>query len=255
MFTVILNFQENNPYTQQQDNIDSLIKYTAPHQRDTVRRTNSMTTVRETYLPFDTTFKDLFPLKALHVSHLACQRDPVMQYGLQAQEIRQDYKRGKKGFIIEPRHEKTCLWGFPTRLDSNRSAQLQKLDSLETSGIATLGFILCRQQTTKALIRLRGCTGWSAHLLFAYGIRQVFFMTWLVNGVLQITLVNYRPLYKVRDIFIPEHASFFSESGKFPEPVCSKPVCSKSAFWNIKHTQNTWMSPFSFRVWEGKQHP
>ena len=31
-----------------------------------------------------------------------------------------------------------------------------------------------RQRTIKALIRLRGCAGWSAPLLFAYGIRQVF---------------------------------------------------------------------------------
>ena len=29
--------------------------------------------------------------------------------------------------IIEPRHEKTCLREFPTRSDSNRPAQLQKL--------------------------------------------------------------------------------------------------------------------------------
>lgn len=53
-----------------------------------------MSAVRETYLPFDATFKDLFPVKALPVSHLANQRDPVTQYGLQAQEMRQDYKRG-----------------------------------------------------------------------------------------------------------------------------------------------------------------
>ena len=32
--------------------------------------------------------------------------------------------------------------------------------------------ILSRQWTTKALIRLRGCTGWSAPLLFAYGINR-----------------------------------------------------------------------------------
>ena len=32
---------------------------------------------------------------------------------------------------------------------------------------------LSRQRTTKALIRLRGCAGWSAPLLFAYDIRHV----------------------------------------------------------------------------------
>ena len=34
--------------------------------------------------------------------------------------------------------------------------------------------ILSTQQTTKALIRLRGCAGWSASLLFAYDIRHIF---------------------------------------------------------------------------------
>ena len=29
--------------------------------------------------------------------------------------------------LNEPRHEKTCLWEFPTRSDSNWPAQLQKL--------------------------------------------------------------------------------------------------------------------------------
>ena len=40
--------------------------------------------------------------------------------------------------------------------------------SLEILYIASRGIILSRQRTTKALIRLRGCTGWSAPLLFAY---------------------------------------------------------------------------------------
>ena len=34
--------------------------------------------------------------------------------------------------------------------------------------------ILSKQQTTKVLIRLPGCAGWSMPLLFAYGIRHVF---------------------------------------------------------------------------------
>ena len=40
---------------------------------------------------------------------------------------------------------------------------------LEISDMETRGIILSKQQTTKVLIRLRGCTGWSAPLLFAYG--------------------------------------------------------------------------------------
>ena len=38
----------------------------------------------------------------------------------------------------------------------------------EILAIASKGIILSKQQTTKALIRLRGCAGWSAPLLFAY---------------------------------------------------------------------------------------
>ena len=43
---------------------------------------------------------------------------------------------------------------------------------LETLDIETRGIILSGQRTTKTLIRLRGCTGWSASLLFAYGINR-----------------------------------------------------------------------------------
>ena len=37
----------------------------------------------------------------------------------------------------------------------------------------TRDITLSRQRTTKALIRLRGCAGWSAALLFAYDIRHI----------------------------------------------------------------------------------
>ena len=38
--------------------------------------------------------------------------------------------------------------------------------------IATIRIILSRQRTTKGLIRLRGCVGWSVPLLFVYGINR-----------------------------------------------------------------------------------
>ena len=41
--------------------------------------------------------------------------------------------------------------------------------SLEIVHVASIGIILSRQQTTKALIRLRCCADWSAPLLFAFG--------------------------------------------------------------------------------------
>ena len=43
---------------------------------------------------------------------------------------------------------------------------------LEISDIETRSVILSRQQTTNALIRLRGCAGWSAPLLFAYDMNR-----------------------------------------------------------------------------------
>ena len=46
--------------------------------------------------------------------------------------------------------------------------------NLETLDIASIHIILSKQWTTKVLIRLRGCAGWSAPLLFAYGIRHIF---------------------------------------------------------------------------------
>ena len=49
-----------------------------------------------------------------------------------------------------------------------------RLESLVTE---TRGITLSRQRITKVLIRLRGCAGWSAPLLFAYDVRHVF--SWL----------------------------------------------------------------------------
>ena len=46
--------------------------------------------------------------------------------------------------------------------------------NFETLDITSMHIILSKQRTTKVLIRLRGCTGWSAPLLFAYGIRHMF---------------------------------------------------------------------------------
>ena len=65
-----------------------------------------------------------------------------------------------KIYTNEPHHEKTCLQGlWQLRLKPACSAD-------ETAIIPS------RQQTTKALIRLRGCSDWSAPLLFAYGINR-----------------------------------------------------------------------------------
>ena len=44
--------------------------------------------------------------------------------------------------------------------------------NLECWDKAGIHIILSKQRRTKVLIRLRGCAGWSAPLLFAYGIKQ-----------------------------------------------------------------------------------
>ena len=45
---------------------------------------------------------------------------------------------------------------------------------IEISLAASFDMVLSKKRITKALIRLRGCAGWSAPLLFANSQRQVF---------------------------------------------------------------------------------
>ena len=45
---------------------------------------------------------------------------------------------------------------------------------IEISPVASLHMILYKRRITKALIRLRGCAGWTVPLLFANPERQVF---------------------------------------------------------------------------------
>ena len=60
---------------------------------------------------------------------------------------------------------------------------------LEISYTETRGIILSRQRITKALIRLRGCAGWSASLLFAYAKSRFslyeaqLYISWLYEPV------------------------------------------------------------------------
>ena len=50
------------------------------------------------------------------------------------------------------------------------------------------------QRTTKALISLRGCAGWSAPLLFAHILRRVFSATLAIDQA-QVTLLLYGQLF------------------------------------------------------------
>ena len=71
---------------------------------------------------------------------------------------------------FQPRHEQTCLRGR----DKTRPAQPHRPAWVEILDWESVGFILSRQQTTNSLSGLCGCAGWSALLMFAYGVRQIF---------------------------------------------------------------------------------
>ena len=74
------------------------------------------------------------------------------------------------GLVVRKR-----VFGFPTRSCSNMPAQIQRLaKKMNFSLVASLDMILAKKGITKALIRLCGCAGWSAPLLFAHNHRQVF---------------------------------------------------------------------------------
>ena len=66
----------------------------------------------------------------------------------------------------QPCHEKICLWGF--RPGTTRTGLLGKWSQLETWNFGYRGIIISKQPIIKVLIRLCGCAGWSAPLLFAY---------------------------------------------------------------------------------------
>ena len=76
--------------------------------------------------------------------------------------------------VYEPCHEKMCLRESQTRQDTNWPAQLQRPARILKFRIYNLEvpFRLCsKQQRCWSDCR---CAGWSAPLLFAYGIRHIF---------------------------------------------------------------------------------
>ena len=65
--------------------------------------------------------------------------------------------------------------GCLTKRDSDQSPQLQRLArKLNFFFEVSLDMIVSNKRTTKALISLRGCAGWSASLMFTNPRRQVF---------------------------------------------------------------------------------
>ena len=75
--------------------------------------------------------------------------------------------------IIEPYHKKTCLHEVSNQVRLKPACSATEASySLGILELASIGIIPSRKRTAKALIRLHGCTGCSAPLLFAYGINR-----------------------------------------------------------------------------------
>ena len=76
--------------------------------------------------------------------------------------------------IFGPSRDKTCLQGFRQASFKPVSSATGTSQKIEISPVPSLHVILSTKRITKALIRLRGCAGWSAPVLFANPRRQVF---------------------------------------------------------------------------------
>lgn len=98
--------QEDNPYVQSTNDIDNLIRYTAPP-REVNRRHSSMTAqsrsisrVLNQYRPFDDTYKNLKPTKPMQKTVQGGLKDHVARHGMQAQDIRARYRIGEMLLIL-----------------------------------------------------------------------------------------------------------------------------------------------------------
>ena len=93
---------------------------------------------------------------------------PVVNLFSLHEKLLQKNRKGQLSHVTR----KPVFWvGDQVRLKPVCSAD-ETSYGLEISVIASRGVTLSNQRTRKALIRLRGCAGWSAPLLFAYGINR-----------------------------------------------------------------------------------
>ena len=75
---------------------------------------------------------------------------------------------------VGPRREKTCLRGLRQSKFKSFSSATETSYKIVISPVAKLHMILSKMRITKALIRLSGCAGWSAPVLFEKNRRQIF---------------------------------------------------------------------------------
>ena len=114
------------------------------------------------------------------------------------------------------------------------------MSRLKMSDIETTGIILSRQRTTKAQFRLRGCAGWSAPLLFAYGKSRfshaVAHMTSGLKPVVLKSRTPYEPPYdKTNEMtFAPSEDSDQSDQSlRCSHEEASGPWLPLSALWRL----------------------
>ena len=104
----------------------------------------------------------LFTLQAHCLKILCCHSLTLsITSPLQSMKWATTWQKVSLGVSDQARHKPAC-----TATEASQS--------LEISAIESRDIILFKQQTTKALIRLHECTGWSAPLLVAYDIRHIF---------------------------------------------------------------------------------
>ena len=89
--------------------------------------------------------------------------------------------------IIGPSSRENLYSGSPTKSDSIQHVQVFGPEKNEISLVGSLDMILSNKRITKALIRLRGCAGWSASLLFTNSRRQGFLRCHIHDMVLRIS--------------------------------------------------------------------
>ena len=106
----------------------------------------------------------------------------ILPHWMAVQEHLKDHEPGnaKVSFLMTAHiMSLVCLRGL--RPGNTQNSQRSYKDQLELWNFgyskyryytASIGIILPRQRTTKTLIKLHRCAGWSAPLLFAYGINR-----------------------------------------------------------------------------------
>ncbi|PVD23412.1 hypothetical protein C0Q70_16681 [Pomacea canaliculata] len=99
MFDEVSHTVEQNPYTQTSNDLESLVRHTAPP-RDVQRRHSSLSAQSRSFShvlnqtrPFDQTYSNLQPVRPLQRAAYGNLQDPVSSHGMQVLEIRSRFRK------------------------------------------------------------------------------------------------------------------------------------------------------------------